>query len=51
MGTIILAFSMTVAGLTFAFTKGWSFSLVLLVGFPFLGFTTSLMTKILSKGS
>ena len=51
MGTIILAFSMTVAGLTFAFTKGWSFSLVLLVAFPFLGFTTSLMTKILSKGS
>jgi ATP-binding cassette subfamily B (MDR/TAP) protein 1 len=51
MGTIILAFSMTVAGLTFAFTKGWTFSFVLLVAFPFLGFTTSLMTKILSKGS
>ncbi len=51
MGTIILAFSMTIAGLAFAFTKGWSFSFVLLVGFPFLGFTTSLMTKILSQGS
>jgi ATP-binding cassette subfamily B (MDR/TAP) protein 1 len=28
MGTIVLAFSMCVAGLTFAVTKGWSFSLV-----------------------
>jgi ABC-type multidrug transport system fused ATPase/permease subunit len=51
MGTIILAFSMTVAGLTFAFTKGWSFSLVLLVAFPFLGITTSLMAKVMAKGS
>jgi ABC-type multidrug transport system fused ATPase/permease subunit len=51
MGTIILAFSMTVAGLTFAFTKGWSFSFVLLVAFPFLGFTTALMAKIMAQGS
>lgn len=51
MGTIILAFSMCVAGLTFAFTKGWSFSLVLLVVFPFLGFTTALMAKVLAQGS
>lgn len=51
MGTIILAFAMTVAGLAFAFTRGWSFSLVLLVAFPFLGFTTSLMSKVLAKGS
>jgi ATP-binding cassette, subfamily B (MDR/TAP), member 1 len=51
MGTIILAYSMTVAGLAFAFTKGWSFSLVLLVVFPFLGVTTSLMSKVMSAGS
>ena len=51
MGTIILAFSMTVAGLAFAFTKGWSFSLVLLIAFPFLGVTTSLMAKVMAKGS
>lgn len=51
MGSIILAFAMTVAGLTFAFTKGWSFSLVLLVAFPFLGVTTSLMAKVLAQGS
>jgi ATP-binding cassette subfamily B (MDR/TAP) protein 1 len=51
MGTIILAFAMTVAGLAFAFTKGWSFSLVLLAVFPFLGFTTSLMAKVMAQGS
>ena len=51
MGTIILALSMCVAGLTFAFTKGWSFSLVLLVVFPFLTITMSLMAKVQSKGS
>jgi ATP-binding cassette, subfamily B (MDR/TAP), member 1 len=51
MGTIILAFAMCVAGLTFAFTKGWSFSLVLLAVFPFLGITTSLMAKVQASGS
>lgn len=51
MGTIILAFAMCVAGLAFAFTRGWSFSLVLLVAFPFLGVTTALLSKALSKGS
>jgi ATP-binding cassette subfamily B (MDR/TAP) protein 1 len=51
MGTIIMAFSMTVAGLAFAFTKGWSFSLILLVGFPFIGVTTALMSKVQSQGS
>jgi ATP-binding cassette, subfamily B (MDR/TAP), member 1 len=51
MGTIVLAFAMTVAGMAFAFTRGWSFSLVLLVAFPFLGFTTSLMSKVLAKGT
>jgi hypothetical protein len=51
MGTIILAFANTVAGLAFAFTRGWSFSLILLVAFPFLGFTSTLLTKVLVKGS
>lgn len=46
MGTIIMALSMTVAGLAFAFTKGWSFSLILLVAFPFIGITTALMSKV-----
>lgn len=51
MGTIILAFAMTIAGLTFAFTRGWSFSLVLMASFPLLGLSTSLMGKVLAKGS
>ena len=50
MSTIIMAFSMTVSGLVFAFTKGWSFSLALLAAFPFLMISTSLMTKIMQKG-
>lgn len=51
MGTIILAFSMTFSGLAFAFTKGWSFSLVLFAAFPLLGMTTALMSKVMSRGS
>jgi ABC-type multidrug transport system fused ATPase/permease subunit len=51
MGTIILAVAMCVAGLTFAFAKGWSFSLILLVIFPFLAITTNLMAKVQAEGS
>lgn len=51
MGTIILAFAMTIAGLTFAFTRGWSFSLVLMACFPLLGLSTALMGKVLAQGS
>lgn len=51
MGTILLAVAMCIAGLTFAFTKGWSFSLVLLAVFPFLGSTTNLMAKVQASGS
>ena len=50
MSTIIMAFAMTFSGLAFAFSKGWTFSLVLLASFPFIAFTTSLMTKIMQKG-
>lgn len=50
MSTIILALSMTLAGLTFAFSRGWSFSLVILASFPFLMISTSLMTKVLQGG-
>lgn len=51
MGSIILAFAMCIAGLAFAFTRGWSFSLVLLAAFPFLGITTQMMATVLAKGS
>lgn len=50
MGTIILAFSMTIAGLAFAFSKGWSFSLVVLASFPFIAVATSLVTKVMQSG-
>jgi len=50
MSTIILAYSMTIAGLTFALTRGWSFSLVILASFPFLGIATSLVTKVMQGG-
>jgi len=47
MGTIILAFCMTIAGLTFAMTKGWSFSLVVLGSFPAIVVSTALVTKVM----
>lgn len=50
MGTIILALSMTFSGLTFAFSRGWSFSLVILAAFPFLAVSTSLVTKVMQGG-
>ena len=50
MGTIILGFSMTVAGLAFAFSKGWSFSLCILATFPIIGGITGLMTNVVQAG-
>ena len=47
VSTIVLAFSMCVSGLAFAFTKGWSFSLVMLAAFPFLTFTTKHTVRVL----
>jgi ABC-type transport system involved in cytochrome bd biosynthesis fused ATPase/permease subunit len=50
MGAIMFAFAMCLAGLAFAFVKGWSFSLVLLAAFPFLMLSTSLMNKVMQSG-
>jgi ABC-type multidrug transport system fused ATPase/permease subunit len=50
MGTIILALSMTVSGLTFAMTKGWSFSLVILGALPFVMVNAGLMARVMQKG-
>lgn len=50
MGTIILSLSMTFSGLAFAFSRGWSFSLVILAAFPFLAISTSLVTKVMQGG-
>jgi len=50
MGTIIIAFAMTLSGMALAFTKGWSFSLVILASFPFITITTQLLTKVMQSG-
>jgi ABC-type bacteriocin/lantibiotic exporter with double-glycine peptidase domain len=50
MGTIILAFAMTLSGMAFAFSKGWSFSLVIMASFPAIMISTTLITKIMQGG-
>ena len=50
MSTIILSFSMTISGLAISFSKGWSYSLILLIGFPFLTVIVSFMSKVLQAG-
>ena len=50
MGTIIMALCMTVAGLAFAFSKGWSYSLVVMAAFPFVGIATAMLSKVMQKG-
>lgn len=47
MGTIMFAFAMCVSGLSFAFIKGWSYSLVILGSFPFIALATTLLSKVL----
>jgi len=48
MGTIILAYSMTLAGLAFSLSKGWSYSLAVMAAFPFLMLSTAFMGKVIS---
>ena len=51
MGTIILAYSMTIAGLTFSLSKGWSYSLAVMAAFPFMMLSTAFMGKVMAQGS
>lgn len=46
IGTIIMAFAMTVSGMAIAFSKGWSFSLVVIAAFPFIMIGTAMMNKV-----
>ena len=46
-GTILLSISMSVSGLAFAFTKGWSYSLAVLAVMPFMTITTGLLAKVI----
>ena len=41
---------MTLSGFAFGFSRGWSFSFVLLAIFPVITVATSLMTKVLISG-
>lgn len=50
MATILLAFAMTVAGLAFAFSKGWSFSLVIMAAMPSMAIVTGILGKVVSGG-
>jgi ABC-type transport system involved in cytochrome bd biosynthesis fused ATPase/permease subunit len=50
MGSILLSFAMCLAGLAFAFIKGWDFSLVMLGTFPFLMMATVFMNKVMQSG-
>ena len=50
MGTIIQTFSISVAGLAMAFTKGWSFSLVLFACFPPLIVSMAMLTAVMQTG-
>lgn len=50
MGTIIMAFAMTISGMAFAFSRGWSFSLIVMGSFPGIAITTNLITKIMQGG-
>ncbi len=50
MGSILMAFSMSISGMAFAFSKGWSFCLVILGVFPAIGILTSVLTKIMQGG-
>ena len=42
-----MAFAMSIAGLSFAFSKGWSFSLIILAAFPVIGIATMILMNIL----
>jgi len=47
MGTIIMSFCMTISGFVFAFTKGWSYSLVLIGMFPPMLISTQMLTSVM----
>mmetsp|Transcript_8698 Transcript_8698/g.6448 ORF Transcript_8698/g.6448 Transcript_8698/m.6448 type:complete len:197 (+) Transcript_8698:676-1266(+) len=50
MGSILLSFAMSAAGLGFAFYGGWWFSLILIFAFPAIMVMTSLITVVVQSG-
>lgn len=47
MGTIVMSFSMSFAGLAFAFIKGWLLAFIIMGIFPFILFSVGLITKVM----
>lgn len=45
-----MSFAMSLAGLAFAFVKGWMLSFVIMGIFPFMIVSTSLITKVQQGG-
>jgi ATP-binding cassette, subfamily B (MDR/TAP), member 1 len=50
IGTIIMAFAMSVSGLFFSFFKGWFFSAILLAYFPLMLFASVFIGIAFSRG-
>ena len=50
MGSIIMALAMSVSGCGIAFTKGWSFTLVICAAFPIIMIATAMMNVVVQKG-
>lgn len=50
MGSILLALSMTFAGMLYSFLIGWSFTLMLLPAIPFFIVSMSIMIQVLQEG-
>jgi len=50
IGIILLAVGMTIAGFSFAFIKGWLFSLILIASFPPLVVMMAIITKVMMSG-
>jgi hypothetical protein len=47
MGVLLVGISMSIAGMVFAFIKGWSFAFVVFAAMPVVALATAFITKIL----
>ena len=46
IGSIIMALAMSFSEIIIAFTKGWSFTLIILASFPFIMIGTAMINKV-----
>ena len=45
-----MSLAMSLSGNVFGFTKGWSFSLIIMTLFPVIAITSAFTTKVTQKG-